>query len=253
MGIANMNTLVVLCPTYRRPACAANILACFLAQRLPEDWQAWLYLLDDSDCIEPAQGVCWVVESQSQREPSLPAKYNAMVARARARWPNTKAFALFDDDDIYLPDHLTASIAALEYGAWCKPSVVWSTYHGLQKESAAGRFHGSLAVSADALGAGGGWPASTRQTFDQEFMARLAQVSGDPVDTIRHSPGGQPTYVFRWADSQHWHGQHFMHRCDWYQRVETQVPQPDRVALVPRMDEITATIYRHFDHAVLHH
>ncbi len=123
------------------------------------------------------------------------------------------AVALMDDDDVYLPRYLEFhNEALLERNGWSHPKEVWTTYadSGVAAspwlDPAHGRFHGSLAMTQEFLDRVGGWVQTSRATFDQEFIARLAkrQSSADPCLC------GPPQYVFRWNDTGAKHAQHYM-------------------------------------------
>ncbi|GAB6165625.1 hypothetical protein JCM19992_16250 [Thermostilla marina] len=236
-----MKRAVVLCPTYRRVRTVPTALACFLMQRVPADWSVRLYLFDDSGSLEPCEGIAWSIESTAERAPSLPAKYNRMVRDARARFGPVDAWILFDDDDLYLPEHVAGHLRAFERGAaWSKPSLVWTTYGGLHTENAAGRFHGSIALSNGAVEAVGGWIESDRETFDQEFLAALEALVGPPAEP----PTASPQYVFRW-NTGCWHAQHAMGRADWYRHVERLAePVEGPFRILPRLDPQAASIFR---------
>lgn len=256
--------LACLCPTYGRPASMVeNSIACFLDQDYPNELSK-LIVLDDAGLIEPqtdegmilrpkgqlqairAEGVRWGVLSTGARSPSLPAKFNALLAIA-SDWAD--AFVVWEDDDIYLPWHLTACAKALERGPWCHPDIVWSTYAGLQQEPAAGRFHASLAFHRDAIWPIGGWlgvmPVNQpkRGDFDQRLIRRLGEVYGKPINPNEHNG---PSYVYRWGDSGGAHGSAAMRSPDdetWYDSFAIQNPDPVG-RLTPAFDAVTVEVRR---------
>jgi hypothetical protein len=164
------------------------------------------------------------------------------------------AFAVWDDDDIYLPWHLVAHAEILAEHGWSNPTKVWSTYTGKPEiENAAGRFHGALAVRRDLVQRIGGWPDTPRADFDQRMLWRLAdeEPPGDPTTVA------VPSYVFRWGSTRHPHCQGFMKSPDnttWYHdyarahRFEPWgglVPgfDPDTVATMATIEEIRRRQY----------
>jgi hypothetical protein len=196
-----MNTLACLCPTYGRFRLVENSIACFLAQDYPAEKRR-LLILDDSGAIPPQAGDGWQVVGVKSRRPSLPAKYNEMV-RLFGGWPDI--CVVWEDDDIYLPWHLSSYAKALSGQGWCHPERVWSTYSGSPEiEGAQGRFHASLAMRRETLEQVGGWPNTGAADFDQQLLASL-NGTGPPA-----SPGTVPSYVFRWGSTNHPHGQGFM-------------------------------------------
>lgn len=237
--------ILCLCPTYGRPRLLANAIACFEAQ---DHHDAKLLVLDDLGQIEPQRGERWELLSTVTRYPSLPAKYNAMLQYCTEQ--NYDAVAVWDDDDIYLPWHLSAIAAALANGApSAKPSVVWSMYRplgaqgdGPWRENAAGRFHGSLAISRARVESLGGWIQTRRADFDQQQIAACRPA----VDTLKHSPQQLPSYVFRWGSTGAPHCQGLMSSPDnedWYERYRPTDCQRVEV-LRPKMDYETLCIYQ---------
>lgn len=234
--------IAALMPTYGRPSLAANSLACFLAQDYPRE-DCRLFVLDDADQIAPQSGINWQVWSNTKKFPSLPAKYAFLVARAN-EW-GADAYCAWDDDDIYLPWHLSSHARGLSTAGWSHPSKVWSLYTGsLVLESAADRFHGTLAVRRDFAERVGYWGNSTRCDYDQQILSHLSCLSlpGRPHDDRL------PSYVYRWGST---HADHCSARCrspddtTWY--TETPITEPGRITtLTPQMDTETAAIYRHF-------
>ena len=145
-------------------------------------------------------------------ELAAPASEEQSLAELAAE-TDADAIAIWDDDDIYAPWHLSAMAAALRVSRWAAPSIVWSNYHKtrgvpLVAEVATGRFHGAWGCRLEAWEACGGWPNTERQTFDQEFGQRLAML-GKPSDPCMFE---RPSYVYRWNGGnvsgmgEGWHG-----------------------------------------------
>lgn len=228
-----------LCPTYLRPKLLENSIACFLGQDYPLDRRE-LVILDDAGQIAPQKGDGWEVISTESRFRSLPEKFNSLAGLARG-----DVLVVWEDDDIYLPWHITAHVAALAHGGFSKPSRVLSLYTGtLQEEDATGRFHASIAFTREAFDSAGGWPLTKRGDFDQQLLARLSQSSAT-VDPCRTHP---PSYVFRWGSTGSYHGQGLMRGPEdesWYATLtDTETGPSSPYALVPRLDADTATSMR---------
>ena len=98
-----------LCPTYHRPKLLANAVACFLAQDYPAERRE-LIIVDDAQEFAPQIGQGWQLVSLSRRFQSLPEKYNALAGLAEG-----EVFVVWEDDDIYLPHHISAHVNALGY------------------------------------------------------------------------------------------------------------------------------------------
>lgn len=223
-----------LCPTYHRPKLLANAIACFQAQDYPADRRE-LIILDDAGQLAPQRDTNWEVVSIGRRFRSLPDKFNALAGLARG-----EILAVWEDDDIYLPWHLTAHVETLSAGhRFSKPSKVYSHYLGrLQEENAGGRFHASIAFTRSALDAANGWLLTKRADFDQQFMARLAGL-GPVGDTYERFP---PSYVFRWEVTNAYHGQGTMRSAEdqeWYDLAERDPPEHTGLLLTPGFDPNT--------------
>lgn len=222
--------ILCICPTYGRPQLVRNALACFLAQDHPDKF---LVIVDDARQISSGGGDNWAVLSLSRRADNLPQKYAAGVLA----FPEFDAVSIWDDDDIYLPWHLSAANAALEAGAAvAKPFTVLSLYTvGLVPESGRGRFWASAVVSRDTLMRSGGFIITPRADFDQMHLSAW----GPPTDI-------DCGFVFRWASTGHPHAQGFIHSpadSGWYhgfpQHDKTPVP-----VLTPLMDVETVQVIR---------
>lgn len=140
-----------------------------------------------------------------------------MLKAAKNTFPDWDSVAIWDDDDLYLPDHLTNHAKALETFDWSHPSSVWSTYTSKPEiEVATGRFYAAAAVRRDWLEEFGGWRKTGRADFDQLFLADAGQrPKGDPCEF------GDPQFVFRWRDTGANHAQSAITKPDdeqWYWR-----------------------------------
>jgi glycosyltransferase involved in cell wall biosynthesis len=188
--------IAAICCTLRRPAELRNAVACFIAQDYPADLRELIILDDDPDPgsgWQTQQGDGWRIVRLRERTPNLGAKHNLAASLAAG----ADAVAVWDDDDVYAPWHLSAHAAALESRAWSAPSEVWSNYFraaGLKTEDAAGRFHGAWSFRRETLVAVGGWPQTPDLAFDQALGANL-QTIGEPGDPCEHAP---PSYCYRW-------------------------------------------------------
>jgi glycosyltransferase involved in cell wall biosynthesis len=202
-----------LCPTYRRPQMMANTIPCFITQDYPADRRE-LIILDDAGELKNETSEGWQIISISRRFRSLPEKFNALAGLAQG-----DILVVWEDDDIYLQHHISTHVRAMEGRLWSKPSSVLSTYTGKHEvEDATGRFHASLAFRREAFERIGGWPLTKRGDFDQQLIARLTAIEapGDPCQL------DSPSYIFRWSQTNAYHGQAFMRGPEdegWYERV----------------------------------
>jgi glycosyltransferase involved in cell wall biosynthesis len=224
--------LLCLCPTYgRRPELLNNAIACFVHQTHPDKH---LLIYDDlgtlSDCNIDRVDI--TIVTSSQRSPSVGAKYNEMLDFFAGEF---EGVIVWDDDDVYLPKHLSYHNEVLQSYGWSKPSRIISAYHEPPKvEDAAGRFHGAIAARFDLLQKVGGWIDTKRATFDQEMLARLRTYapSGDPCYI------GDPTYIYRWQTSNAGHCSGLMGRDTWYNDYKPDSTAPVE-SLTPEYDSDT--------------
>jgi glycosyltransferase involved in cell wall biosynthesis len=210
-----------LMPTYgRRASLLANSLACFKSQTHQD---RLLVIYDDLGTLEGCRANDAIVISTRQRASSVGAKYNAMIATLLDRGIQFDAVAVWDDDDIYMPEYLASHAEALASHFWSKPSQIVSAYHQPPAiESGAGRFHGSIAIRRETV-ARLPWLETTRATFDQEHMEQLRAQAGEPGDPCDY---GQPQYVYRWQTSGAGHCSGLMGRDDWYERYQPDSREP---------------------------
>ena len=200
-------------PTYRRPRMMANTIPCFITQDYPADRRE-LIILDDAGELKNETSDGWQIISISRRFRSLPEKFNALAGLAQG-----DILVVWEDDDIYLQHHISTHVRAMEGRLWSKPSSVLSTYTGKHElEDATGRFHASLAFRREVFDRIGGWPLTKRGDFDQQLIARLTAIEapGDPCQL------DSPSYIFRWGQTNAYHGQAFMRGPEdegWYERV----------------------------------
>lgn len=231
MTLNRLPHITCLCPSLARPALLATSVACWANQFYDPAKISLLIGLDSDDKFTDltteslgdelrryrprARSAAKVAVERFSPELSLPAKYNAMAARAAFRW-QTDVFVVWEDDDLYLPAHCNAIASRWQAvnrpeSWWAHPHHVWSDYHGItqpQLEEALGRFHAALAVSRT-MWERIPWINTEQADFDQQYLAALRRESR-PANY--ENPGlRQPTYVFRWH-TQHEHAQNSMTR-----------------------------------------
>ena len=245
MSVADLPLVCCLCPSLARPKLLATAIACWANQFYEPRRLALLVGLDDDDDTTELTTQTLVEALKAYRplarhhglvrverfdpNQSLPGKYNSMASRAAFHW-DVDLFAVWEDDDLYLPAHCNAIASRWQAvnrpeSWWAHPHHVWSDYYGItqpQLEEAPGRFHAALAVSRT-MWERLPWRNTERADYDQQFLARL-RSDRRPADY--HTPGTQqPTYVFRWHTA-HEHGQGSMeapHDAGWRQQARTRL------------------------------
>jgi hypothetical protein len=256
--------IACLCPTYKRPECLPNAAMCYINQFIHRHFlkvETHLFILDDanqytSELIQrPSDpGFCTItIKSQNDRLPSLPEKYQALVDLAN-NW-DADAYVIWEDDDVFLPWHLSNIHHALESGVqFYRHPKVWSTYgqhkRGMIMENAAGRFHSSWAFTRELYEKVGGYmglidsPNSVTPTkqlnFDQRMGAALAAVDHLGIGDKAYCP----SYVYRWGNSTY-HGS--AHGDSGYATLWAHLgrePAPFQGRLKPNFDSETEILWR---------
>lgn len=233
-----------LCPTFRRPELLANSVALWERQYLFGGDRAELVILDDGGTFADQRGPNWRIVSVGHRYENLPAKYNALAALAS---PDSDAFLVWEDDDQYLPGYVAAHLDCLRRCELSKPRFVLSDYLGaLKSERADGRFHSTLGFRRELFERVGGWPATRRADFDQQFIGRLEAAARTTGDPFSFAPICTSPYVYRWHTGQP-HGQSTMRSPDdetWYDRAATLLSEtPGGKVLLPRLDARTRDLF----------
>lgn len=124
----------------------------------------------------------------------------------------------------------------------------WEIRKAPQEEAAGGRFHSSMAFTADLIRRIGGWPMTHRADFDQQLLNLLSKEAvgiADPWDPAN------PSYVYGWQTGSA-HCQSTMRSPSdetWYARGEQAYKEVGWVGqLLPKLDERTKKIMRALGH-----
>jgi len=197
--------IACLCSTFNRPAQLPEAIESFLRQTYPAELRE-LVILDDAGQYVPAAcdhlpGVKFVTTRHRFR--TLGEKRNATAALAS---PDVEAYAVWDDDDIYLPWHLEAMAKVFQAGiSWSRPAEVWLDRRiHMERKKTGGLFHGSWGFTRDAFLSVGGYPAM-QSGQDQVLAARFKKMgilAASPSDLARAAPSfgslDLPAYIYRW-------------------------------------------------------
>jgi len=190
--------IAAVCCTYLRPKQLGWLIKCFLEQDYAD---GELVILDDAGQYDNRQGDRWRLVSVDRRFASLGEKRNAAVELTS---DDAEALAVWDDDDIYLPWALSASLAALQVAPWSRPSLV--LHEGadgrLSQHRTGGLFHGGWAYTRDAFTRAGGYPPQNNGE-DQALARRLRQARQQTADPCQL--GFRPFYIYRWGNSAGYH------------------------------------------------
>lgn len=237
--------IICLCPTYKRSEMLANSVQCFLDQDYPNKY---LLVFDDAAQHSLQQEETWEVVSLLDRYSTLSQKFNAMGFWAMDNIipkfnQQDIIFAVWEDDDIYLPHHLSGIAAQYKPGeaTFFVPDGAWSNYDQergtLIQEGSDGRFHAGWAYSVDLWKRVSGYPLTTRLDFDQRMNA-ICRREADRVSRYNT----YPSYVYRWGSGP-WNGSQVGEkgwRQFWDRLGDLQVPKVEK--LVPRYDDETLLV-----------
>ena len=213
-----------LCCTYCRPKALSEAIECFLRQDYPSDRRE-LIILDDADQYPNQSGEGWELISIRRRFRTLAEKSNALAALASS---DADIYVVWDDDDIYLPWHISCSVEALRLSAWSLPSRVLTWNEGVLKEQRTrGLFHSAWAFTREAFLSVGGYPA--REGADQEFGRKLRQTGTEPSNPCKQAP---PSVIYRWNyDRDVWH---VSQQAGFYEELDSaKLEQPRCEVVVP--------------------
>lgn len=109
---------------------------------------------------------------------------------------------IWDDDDIYLPNHLANHVQALSNAPWSKPSKILSYYNEklFVDENTWGRFHGSIAMRRECVDRVC-WN-SEKDSWDLVQIDELTKAFGQPADSYMIDQ--KPSYCYFWS-KRPWH------------------------------------------------
>lgn len=186
--------LTVICATYNRPVLLAEVLECYLRQDYAGRCE--LVILDDLGQYAPTfqdGDRPWRLAVSPQRFRTLGEKRNATAALAS---PQSEAYAVCDDDDLYLPHWLTAVGTALAEADLVRPSRVYHEKDGrFWTKPGQGLYHGAWGFRREAFVQVGGYPWM-QSGQDLGLLTRLKGCDARQADTT--PAGTRPYYVYRW-------------------------------------------------------
>ncbi len=184
--------IAAVCCTYHRPRLLGCLIDCFLKQDYPPS-QRELLILDDAGQYDSQQGEGWRLVSVDKRFPTLGQKRNAAAQLVSSE---VNALAVWDDDDLYLPWALRASVAALQVAPWSRPGLVLHQQPDgtLRQHQTGGLFHGGWAYTCDAFWSIDGYTAMNNGE-DQDLARRMTAAGIAFADPIQLQ--FLPFYVYR--------------------------------------------------------
>ena len=235
--------IAALCPSFRRPRLTCNSGALFLEQSYPDG--KGMVILEDGGALYPKDMGEIKVLTSEERYPDLGTKYNTLAERA-IDFFDPDYFAVWEDDDIYLPHHFSISIRAMEEQRreWSMPSFVFTLLGGAPDVTNYGIYHASIVMSKKAWEKVH-WDTSGQAKFDRILMDQLRERFGPPADPyalLKH-----PSYVFRFYSTHAYHGQAYMRSLEdttWYNTVALLAPVQPPMEFEPKLDEETVEMLK---------
>jgi hypothetical protein len=176
-----------------------HVIESFLRQDYPAELRE-LLILDDAGQYESQHGDGWRIVSVSQRFRTLGEKRNASAALAS---PNVEAYCVWDDDDIYLPWHISAAVQALSQDDYTIPTALYIDKRTfLERKANQYLFHGAWAFRRAAFEKVCGYPF-IQSGQDQGLLRRFKAAKFGRADPLQFD--SRPSYVYRWytAHSSH--------------------------------------------------
>lgn len=192
--------IAAICCTYKRPKELATAIECFRRQDYPPELRE-LIVLDDAGQHENQAGDGWRIVSLPVRFRTLGEKRNASAALVS---PDVEAYCVWDDDDVYLPWHVSAAAAALSDADYTIPTMLFvDKRNRLERKPNQYLFHGAWAFRRAAFEQVGGYPW-IQSGQDQGLLRRFKAAKLRRADPIQRDP--RPSYVYRWGTTQcGWH------------------------------------------------
>lgn len=191
--------IAAICCTYKRPKQLATAVESFLRQDYPAELREMI-VLDDAGQYEHQSGDGWQLVSLPVRFRTLGEKRNASAALVSA---DVDAYCVWDDDDVYLPWHISAAASALTDADYTIPTVVYKDKRDrLERKANQYLFHGAWTFRRTAFDQVGGYPF-IQSGQDQGLLRRFKSAKLRRADPIQFD--ARPSYIYRWytAHSKH--------------------------------------------------
>lgn len=191
--------LAAVCCTYKRPKELATAIECFLRQDYPAELRE-LIVLDDAGQYDHQSGEGWRLVSTAVRFRTLGEKRNASAALVS---PDVDAYCVWDDDDVYLPWHMSAAATALADADYTIPTAIYKDLRDrLVVQANQYLFHGAWSFRREAFRRVGGYPF-VQSGQDQGLLKRFKGAKLRRADPTQYDH--RPSYVYRWFTTHRAH------------------------------------------------
>ena len=177
----------------------AEAVESFLRQDYPAAKREMI-ILDDAGQYANQIGDGWRIVSLPTRFRTPGEKRNSSAALVS---PYVDAYCVWDDDDIYLPWHMSAAAVALATADYSIPTMVLIDKKvRLEPKANQYLFHGAWSFRREAFERVCGYPF-IQSGQDQGLLKRFKAANLRRADPIRVDE--RPSYIYRWftAHSQH--------------------------------------------------
>lgn len=198
--------ICAVCPTFNRPELLSRAIRSFEKQTYEN---RYLVVVDDLGQYENQEGDRWEIVSIPRRILSLGEKRNFGSSMAPI---DTWAYAVWDDDDLYMPWHLEALVEALGKGIFVQPRYAvdywndrWVVVETFRRKLSSKRrvphnkfdfptycYHGCWGYTRELFSRVGGY----RHCFaddDVEFQRRLISLG---IKSVGFSKDYKPSYFY---------------------------------------------------------
>lgn len=192
-----------ICCTYLRPRELETAVESYLRQDYPAELRELIVLDDagqyDRETLAGVPGVKLITTPHRFR--TLGEKRNASAALAAA---DSAAYCVWDDDDVYLPWHMSAAAAALAEADYTIPKAIYVEKQGrLARKPNQYLFHGGWAFRREVFERVQGYPWM-QSGQDQGLLRRFKAAKLRRADPLIFDP--RPSYVYRWFTTpSRWH------------------------------------------------
>jgi hypothetical protein len=177
------------------------MIRCYERQTYPE---RELFILDDAGQYQSTEGDRWHLISKKTPPRTLGESRNAVT---RLVPEDVELIQVMDDDDLYLPWALEATVAALQTAPLSRPSVMldWDGNCTLRQHRTGGLYHSGWGYRKDYFWKVAGYPVMNNGE-DQGLLQRLEAIKTPTADPILL--GYLPFMIYGWDRDQVWHISH---------------------------------------------
>lgn len=236
-----MSIIAAVCPTYRREQrILENTLGLWVHQTLPKEKRILIIVEDDGQLQAYFDYKNrYLILSLKNRFLRMGRKYNFLIELANSVF-EAEWICIWEDDDIYFPDHLERFYNLFESGVrHIRPKCIYvdKPDGGIRLEKRI--IHANLGFTYELWKKADGYVENSDNAFDFVFMDRLVKKC-QPWEKECNNP----SYLFRWFTSGSYHGEVLDHPERWYSTApKILMRQKYNLPLKPQLDEYTQKLF----------